>query len=244
MNHLEHEHERWRDDLASFLLGALEPGEAADFERHLAGCEECRTEISWLRPAIQVLPEGVERLEPPPALRERVMVEARSDIDSSAGVERSPSRPLRRFLGIRRRSDSGAERLGMRPLAGLAAAALLIAVFAGYAIQTGSGGGGTATIVSGHPPGVTAKMVREGDGGTLELADVRQLPNGKILQAWVQRGHRIYSAHSLFAPARNGTATATIANMAGVNAVMVTAEPEGGSAQPTSAPIVTLAVPQ
>ena len=87
-------------------------------------------------------------------------------------------------------------------------------------------------------------MVREGDGGTLELADVRQLPDGKVLQAWVQRGHRIYSAHSLFAPARNGTATATITNMAGVNAVMVTAEPEGGSAQPTSAPIVTLAVPQ
>ena len=89
MNDLEHE--RWRDDLASYLLDALEPGEAAAFERHLAGCEECRTEISWLRPAIRVLPEGVARSEPPPGLRERVMAEARSDLETSAKVERSPA---------------------------------------------------------------------------------------------------------------------------------------------------------
>lgn len=242
MNHIEHE--RWRDDLASYLLGALEPGEAADFERHLAGCEECRTEFSWLRPAIKVLPEGVARLQPPPGLRQRVMAEARSDIEASPGVQTPSSGPLRRFLGIGRRSDSGAKQLSMRPIAGLTAAALLIAVLAGYAIQTGSGGGGTATIVSGHSPGITAEVVQKGSAGTLHLTDLRKLPNGKILQAWVQRGSMVVSTHSLFAPDLKGRATAAIPDMQGVNAVMVTVEPQGGSAQPTSAPIVSVAMPQ
>ncbi len=242
MNNLDHE--RWRDDLASYLLGALEPGEAADFERHLAGCEQCRTEISWLRPAIQVLPEGVTRSVPAPELRERVIAEARSDIEPSAKVERSASGPPRRFFGLGRLSGSGARRLSMRPIAGLSAAALLIAVLAGYTIQNDSGAGGTSTIVSGHSPGITAEVVQKGNTGTLHLTDLRQLPSGKILQAWVQRGRRVVSTQSLFAPDLSGHATAAIPDMQGVNTVMVTVEPKGGSPQPTSAPIVSVAVPQ
>lgn len=221
-------HERWSDELAAYLLGALEPGEAAELERHLAGCEECRTELEWLRPAILALPESVERVEPPPALRARVLAEARSDVEpvAAAGSRRSPQRLFR-----------------PRPLAGLVVLALLVAAVAGYTIGDSSGGG-TSTIEAGHAPGVTAKVVREGDSGTLTLANVRQLPGNKILQAWVRRGDRVVSARSLFAPNRNGKATATIPNMRGVNTVMVTAEPRGGSSQPTSVPIVSVAIPQ
>jgi anti-sigma-K factor RskA len=86
--------------------------------------------------------------------------------------------------------------------------------------------------------------VQKGSVGTLHLTDLRKLPKGKILQAWVQRGRMVVSTHSLFAPDLNGRATAAIPDMQGVNAVMVTVEPQGGSAQPTSAPIVSVAVPQ
>jgi hypothetical protein len=86
-------------------------------------------------------------------------------------------------------------------------------------------------------------MVSRGETGTLRLANLRQLPPDKVLQAWVQRGKRIVSAKTLFVPNPDGTATATIDDMNGVNAVMVTAEPRGGSVQPTSAPIVSLAMP-
>ncbi len=241
---LETDHERWRDDLAAYLLGGLDPGEAADFERHAAGCRECSDELRWLAPAIQALPEAVEKVEPPPRLRARVFAEARSDIELAAAM---PPHGLRRLFGLRdSKGDTGRSRpLGLRPIAGFAAVALLVAAVVGYAIGgNGSGGGGTSTIVAGHAPGVTAKMVRKGDSGTLRLANVQQLPNDKVLQAWVRRGNRIVSAHSLFAPDLSGRATATIPNMRGVNAVMVTAEPRGGSAQPTSAPIVSIAVPQ
>ena len=235
MNETEHdetEHDRRRDDLAAYLLGALEPGEAAELERHVAGCEKCEDELRRLRPAVQVLPETVERVEAPADLRGRLIEQVRSEAAGSqaAPVARQASR--RRF--------------GLRPVAGLAALALVVAAIGGYAIsENGSGGGPkTTTVVTGKSPGVTAEMVRQGETGTLRLANLHQLPAGKVLQAWIQRGKQVVSAKALFVPNSDGTATATIDGMHGVNTVMVTAEPRGGSVQPTSAPIVSVAIPQ
>jgi anti-sigma-K factor RskA len=226
----EREHEAHRDELASYLLGALEPGEAAALEQHLAGCEECRDALEWLRPAVLSLPEAVEPAEPPVGLRARIM----GEIDDDAKAKRAA-----KGFAWKRRSP------GLRPLAGLAVVALLAAAVAGYAIRDGGAGGSDATTVAaGKAPGVTAKMVREGDSGTLRLANLHQLPADEVLQAWVQRGERVESAKTLFVPNADGTATAVIDGMEGVDAVMVTAEPRGGSEQPTGEPIVAVALPQ
>jgi len=225
----EREHEARRDELAAYLLGALDPGEAAELERHLAGCEECRTELTWLRPAVQTLPESVERVEPPAELRTRIMAEVEADAQpKQAGIHLSWKKRLP----------------ALRPAIGLAVVAFFAAAVAGYAIRDAGGGGNATTVAAGHAPGVTAKMVREGDTGTLRLANVHRLPRGEVLQAWVRRGKRIESAKSLFVPNRDGTATAVIDDMQGVNAVMVTTEPRGGSKYPTSKPIVAVAIPR
>jgi anti-sigma-K factor RskA len=227
----ETEHDRSRDDIAAYLLGALEPGEAAELERHVAGCAECEEELRRLRPAVQMLPETVERVEAPAALRARLMEQVRSEEAGSQAAPVARRAPRRRF--------------GLRPLAGLAALALVVAAIGGYAIRdSGSGGPQTTTVHTGHPPGVTAEMVREGETGTLRLANLHQIPAGKVLQAWVQRGEQVVSAKALFVPNSDGTATATIDGMHGVNTVMVTTEPRGGSVQPTSKPIVSVAIPQ
>lgn len=225
----EREHEARRDGLAAYLLGALDPGEAAALEQHLAGCEGCRTELAWLRPAVQMLPEAVERVEPPARLRTRIM----DEVEAGGGAKRPTAQ-----------RGYGKRMLGLRPAVGLAALALLVAAIAGYAISDSGSGSGTTTVAAGHAPGVTAKMIREGDTGTLRLANVHQLPSDEVLQAWVRRGKRIESAKTLFVPNRDGTATAVIDHMHGVNTVMVTAEPRGGSNYPTSEPIVAVSVPQ
>jgi hypothetical protein len=132
----------------------------------------------------------------------------------------------------------------LRPVAGLAALVLVAAV-AAYAIGSGDSGGGNATtVVTGHSPGVVADVVRDGGSGTLHLTNLRRLPSNKVLQAWVERDGRVVSAKTLFVPNQDGTASATIDDMEGVKTVMVTAEPRGGSVQPTSAPIVSVAIPQ
>lgn len=233
----DRDHNLRREEIAAYLLGSLEPAEATDLERHLEGCVECRTEIDWLRPAIQVLPESVERVDAPPALRARLMSEVQADAKNAGAGDGQGSFLSRVFGAGPGRSWS------LRPVAGLAVAALVVALVAGYAIRSDRSGGGDSTVVAGKAPNVTARVVSNGDSGTLHLANVREIPSDKVLQAWVQRGDKVVSAHSLFVPDSKGMATATIPDMHGVEVVMVTAEPRGGSPQPTSEPIVSVAMP-
>jgi anti-sigma-K factor RskA len=226
------DHERRRDEMAAYLLGALDPGEMAGLEQHLAGCEQCRTEMERLRPVVQALPESVERVEPSPQLRARVMAEVRADAAEADTRSRSASVASRRPLLL-------------RPAAAVAAIALIAAGVFAYTIGDGGDSGGGTTVVAGKAPGVTARMVRDGDSGTLRLANLRSVPSDEALQAWVQRGDRVERVGSLFVPHEDGTATTSIDDMQGVSVVMVTAEPRSGAgAAPTSAPLVSLRVPQ
>ena len=133
----------------------------------------------------------------------------------------------------------------LRPATAATAAVVVIALaVGGYALRSGSSGGESVTTTAGERPGVEATLVSEEGAGTLRLANVRELPAKVVLQAWVQRDARVESADRLFVPNRDGTATTRIADMSGVEAVMVTEEPRGGSDHPTSNPIVILKVPQ
>jgi anti-sigma factor RsiW len=234
-----HEHDRWRELIAPYMLGALDPGEAAELERHLEGCERCSSEVRWFTAAVESLPESVARREPPPALRERLMAEARADAEQTAAAAGGEGRGRRIPAWLRR---GGAH--GWRPLAGLAALVLILVAFAGYEI--GNSGGGSeqrSTIVAGHAPGVTAKVERSGDSAELHLAGVEPMPENRVLEAWVQREGVVEPVRALFVPDRRGNASTTIPDMNGVEVVMVTREPAGGSEAPTSTPMVTVKIP-
>lgn len=234
MNEMSHEDRR--ESIAAYVLGALDPAEAAELERHAEDCERCRAEVRWLMPALDALPESVERLEPPPRLRARLLDEVRAD----AAATTPPSE--RRGLLARLRG-SGSRSLALRPAVGLAVLLVAVAVIVGLAVGGDSDGGGpSSTITTGQAPGITAEMVNEGDSGTLRLANVDPLPDDRVLEAWVQREGEVEAVRALFVPDRQGRASTQLPNMDGVEAVMVTREPQGGSGAPTSAPIVTIPV--
>lgn len=230
------DHNRWSEDLAAYMLGALEPREAAEFERHLEGCERCREEVRWLEPALHSLPESVERQQPPPQLRAALMAEARADL-----VEEE--RGGRSLLPDWLRGGFRTRRLQLAT--GFAVLAFAIAAVAGYEIGKGGSdeGGGASTLVT-QEHGIEVKMVREGDGGTLHLANLHQLPPDKVLEAWVRREGTVEAVPALLVPDRKGQAETTIADMSGVDTVMVTEEPQGGSEEPTGDAIVTMSVQQ
>lgn len=241
------DHDRWSEDVAAYLLGALEPGEAAELERHTEGCERCQAEMRWLTPALDSLPGSVERLAPPRELRSRVMAEVRAD--AGEGTARGGERVARPGLVARASGwlrDLGSGPMGLRPVAGVAVAVLVIAAVAGFAIGGGigsdSGGGAESTIVAGKAPGVTAEMVSEGDSGTLHLANVKQLPSDRVLEAWVQRDGEVEAVEALFVPDREGRASTELPDMNGVEVVMVTKEPRGGSETPTGEPLISISV--
>jgi anti-sigma-K factor RskA len=235
-----HEHERWAEDVAPYMLGALQPEEATEFERHLESCERCRSEVRWFAAAVETLPESVPRHEPPPALRESLMAEVRADA-RGAGAETVAREGHGSRLPPWRR---GRGQHGWRPLAGLAALALVLVAFAGYEIgDVGGGSGSTSTITAGQAPGVTAAVERSGDSAELHLAGVEEMAENRVLEAWVQREGEVEPVQALFVPDREGNASTVIPDMNGVEVVMVTKEPSGGSKAPTSSPIVTVPIP-
>lgn len=222
------DHKRWSEDLAAYMLGALEPGEATELERHLEGCERCREEMRWLEPALHSLPESVERQEPPKQLRQSLMAEVRAD-----------ARPAERPARARSR------RWILKPAVGFAVVALLVAGVVGYEVgRDGGGEGGGASTIVREINGMTVKMIQEDEGGKLELAGVPQPPKDKVFEAWVERDGDVEAVPALIVPDRNGHAETTIADMEGVKAVMVTVEPRGGSETPTGKIVMEMAVPQ
>jgi len=217
------DHKRWSEDLAAYMLGALEPEEAAQLERHLDGCERCQEEMRWLQPAVHTLPESVARQEPPKQLRQSLMAEVRAEM---------------RPVPVKRR------RWFLKPAVGFATAALLVAGVIGYEVGKGGSGDDAATTAVRQVGGMTVKMIQEGESGTLQLAGVPQIPSDKVLEAWVEREGEVEAVPALFVPDRHGQAETRIDDMTGVEIVMVTVEPQGGSEEPTSKPLMTMSVPQ
>jgi anti-sigma-K factor RskA len=238
-------HERWGEEVAAYMLGALEPEDVAEFEHHLEGCERCRSEVRWLTAAVEVLPEAVERHEPPPQLRERLLAEVGADA-RAAGTHAEPAERGALHRAGRRLAGLGSGPRDWRRLAWLGAMLLLVVAIGGYEIGSGGGdsggGGGYEAFVSGDPPGVTAEVIREDDEGEIHLAAVGSLPSNRVLEAWVRRDGEIEPVKALFVPDGEGDATTALGDMHGVDLVMVTTEPAGGSASPTSAPIAEVPI--
>ena len=118
------EHPPYRDELAAYALGALEPAEVEALERHVADCAECREYLFWLDPAVDVLPASVEQRQAPKRLKRALMAEVNADLKAARRAERD-----------RERADRGLWGSIWRPVTAVAAAAVLIAgVAVGYVL--------------------------------------------------------------------------------------------------------------
>jgi anti-sigma-K factor RskA len=67
MNHEE------RDLASAYVLDALDAGDRARFEAHLAGCAACQAEVRSFRPVVDALARMADARQPSPALRARVL---------------------------------------------------------------------------------------------------------------------------------------------------------------------------
>jgi hypothetical protein len=235
----DHDHDIRLEEVAAYAIGALDHERVDDLRTHMEGCKRCQEELRWLAPAVRALPEAVERQTPPPALREKLMTEVRADAAAEAKRARQEKRRERTEHGGFLEWVRGLHFGGMtwKPLAGMALAILVIAGGVGYAVGTG-GGSSAHTTRSPQANGIVASVVAEGDRGELHLANVAQLPEGKVLEAWVLRGKSVEPVPALFAPDHEGNASTTIENLKNVSAVLVTREPTGGTKTPTTEPIV------
>jgi negative regulator of sigma E activity len=84
-------HAATRDLLGAFALGAVDTEEAASVRAHLATCAECQAEMAELWIAVDSLPNTVEPMEPPPALRGRIAAAIAAEVASPAPAPPAPS---------------------------------------------------------------------------------------------------------------------------------------------------------
>jgi hypothetical protein len=236
------DHDRFREDVAAYLLGALGEGEDTAFERHLSECHVCQDELGRLRVAAQALPRSVAQFQAPPSLKQALMAEVRRD----AAPEPAPRRSLASRLGLDRLRLGG-----LSPQLGLATAVVLLAVgvLAGFGVSKLGGGDGngdsarslaasvdTTRVGDGH---ATVVLPRDGGGGQLRVSSLPQPPHGQVYEIWLVRGGQVEPG-PLFSVDRNGNGVGAIpADLQGVTRVMVTRERAGGARQPTEAPVLS-----
>jgi anti-sigma-K factor RskA len=218
------------DDLAAYALGALEAEEAAELERHLATCSQCGARLGWLRLAVDQLPGSVAQLEPPPALRARLLAEVRAELEAEA----EPVRERGRAVGRRGRWG-----FFWRPATALAATAVLVVGgVAGYLLRSPESGPSSVVAESPKPALAAATLEREGDVATLRVQRLPKLPPNQVYETWLERDGELEPG-SVFVLRRDGSADAAIPGpLEGASAVLVTREPRGGSQSPTSPPLL------
>jgi anti-sigma-K factor RskA len=129
--------------------------------------------------------------------------------------------------------------LALRPAAGFALVAVLVAgVTAGYLVR-GSDSSDPATSyvrVTGVGPeadNVSGVLERTGDSATLHVHEMPKLARDQVYEVWVQRAG-VMEPKSLFVLRRDGTAEAAVPGpLDGGEAVYVTTEKRGGAQTPT-----------
>jgi anti-sigma-K factor RskA len=224
-----------RDDLVAFALGALEPAEERAVEAHTPACARCTRELEALVPAVSVLGESVEQLEPPPELRERVMAEVHADVARSQS-EPAPAGPSRR----------GWRALFARP-AFAVGLAIIVAAVGGYVIAgNNGGGGGTGTTVAVQPapvqPGIGGTLAVGENSSMLNLHGLAQVKGREVYQVWVAKGESVRPS-SNFVPDPGGRAmTAVDGHLTSGTKVMVTREPHAGLTAPTGEVLLSATV--
>jgi len=83
-----------RDLAASFVLGALTEPEMDAVRDHLADCPETHDEFAELGSVVPALDAAVPLMEPPTALRDRIMAVAAADLDARRSVDASAGTPV------------------------------------------------------------------------------------------------------------------------------------------------------
>jgi anti-sigma-K factor RskA len=107
------DHAAQRDAAGLYALGALAGADRDTFEAHLATCEECAAEVRSLGAVVRALPYAAAQVDPPAALRARVL--------AAAGAPDASSRAASTVARTSTQSRSGVSAPGW-----LAAAALVV----------------------------------------------------------------------------------------------------------------------
>ena len=208
-------------DAAAYALGALEPADAGEFERHVTDCVRCAEDLAAFERVVDALAMSAPEYPMPAGLRRRVMRNVRS-----APRRTGTSNRRRRWMPVA---------LAAAVTGGLAAVVLAIATLS-------SGGSSPARLIS-------AEVVHSAGSAQVRLADgraeliVRHFPApaaGYVYEVWLKRrGQALEPTRALFGVSAQGAGDIGVSgDLEGVQQILVTQEPADGSLVPTHPPVI------
>jgi anti-sigma-K factor RskA len=225
--------ERFDELKDAFVLGALPEEERREFEEYLAAHPERQADIDELGAVAGLLALSPQEQEPPPGLRRNIM----------AVVEAEAERPgagsgLARMRGF----------LDVRTLA-LGAAALLVIGLLSWNLllqtqirdlQSQASHDSRLVALEGSGAARQAKvevMILHNERAVLMAEDMPPVPENKTFQIWVIEND-VQKPGGLFETGEEWVVTSIETPLDGADIIAVTVEPEGGSPQPTTDPML------
>ena len=210
---------------AGYALDALDPGEHARYEEHLASCEPCREELQSFWSVSGSLAQAAGGPAPPAALRERILEQARSERTNVVPLQRRHvPRALSAVAAIAAVAAIGLGIWATSLSRDLGRAEDQIAILEDPNARTVATAGGEADLVV-TPAGEAALVVRK----------LAPAPKGKDYEIWVFE-NGVPKAAGIFE--EPGVAMLSRRVEPG-QTVAVTLEPDGGVDAPTGAPLFT-----
>ena len=231
----------------AYVCDALGPRERSAFEEHMARCPECAAEVRELQEVAAIMAVAVAE-QPPAGLKDAVDARIRvtrqeppiTSMEAAVAAPRAPHRRFRAAWSVAAALALVAAGLGWRvadqqsQISSLNAQTTqisqLLAAPDAATTRVSVSGGGTALVVDS----------RSRNEAAVTFTDVADAPAGKTYQLWLMTSTG--AARSVGLMTVTPDKPLLISGLSGEAQVGMTVEPSGGSARPTTTPIMVAAL--
>ncbi|MDQ3662737.1 MAG: anti-sigma factor [Actinomycetota bacterium] len=245
---MDRPHEEYKGLIAAYVLGAIPPDELAEVSGHIVSCDTCTEEVNAQAKVVGKLALTVDPVPLPDGFADGVVALARQRSPISAGAsEPTGGSPVSAGAS----EPTGGQVLPFRRpvLSGVlaAAAAVIIGVLGAGFLDARSDLQRSRQVISALTAdrglalagtrGAKGHMVPTENGAVFAVAGLPEPPAGRTYQLWAIRNDKPLSLGTF--GVEEGQAVVRIEDPVDeVDAMAVTVEPEGGSAQPSTDPVM------
>jgi anti-sigma-K factor RskA len=249
-------HEQFADDLPRYALGELDGDARLGVEKHLSECSDCRRELEQLRGDLSLLALSATGAQPPARSRQKLIAAIAEEPRRARIVPAQPRTGWWSGLGwafafaaiviaalLRRQNSDLRETIASLEVRYTHQQAAMTEAKALMASLTSTEAEHFILVASKAPPQPQGKAMYMRKSGMLVFmaSNMPQLPPHKMYELWLIPPMEPPVPAGMFKPGPDGSAMVIKPPLTpGMEAktFAITVEPEGGSAAPTSQPIM------
>jgi len=226
-------HQNIQSLIAAYALGAVPEDEIPAIRAHIMSCDECFAEAESYATSLAALAEVVKPVPPSKGFEDKVLAEVRAATPAPAGRDRRAGGRVRTWL------VAGA--------ATVVAALLVVAVISLVQVVTLQQQYREVVAALVHdsdaltlrgPGGAEGAIASTANGSVLVTLDLGEAPSGRDYQLWLMDEGEPVPADT-FDAGGSVVIVESDKSIEGYDGAAVTVEPEGGSEQPTTDPVLS-----